>query len=171
MHATSAPSFYKALERTVAAINETYPFEFPWGDDAELRKLADQFHRLSGFTVPDCVLALDGLAVKIRKPSLWDTSNPMHYFCRKGFYAVNCQAGCDAQLRFRFCSMKTCGSTHDSTAFKTSDLAAKLDAGDLPSQYYMVGDDAYSDGAQLLTPVPGRGLTSNEDAYNFYQSK
>ena len=121
--------------------------------------------------IPACVLALDGLAIKIKRPTLFDTANPMHFYCRKGFFALNCQAGCDAQLRFRWASMVTCGSTHDSTAFKCSALAAQLEGGHLPKEFYMVGDDAYTDGEQLLTPVPGRGLTRDEDTYNFYQSK
>ena len=171
MHKTHQATFYRGLWKTIEAINLHYPFEFPWGDTEGCRTLADEFYRVSGYTIPGCVLALDGLAVKIKRPTLFDTLNPMHYWCRKGFFAINCQAGCDAQLRFRWASMATCGSTHDSTAFKVTQFAAKLDQNSLPPEFYCVGDDAYGDAPQLLTPIPGRGLSVEQDAYNFYQSK
>ena len=105
-------------------------------------------------------------------PLSWDTSNVLHHRSRKGFYAVNCQAGCHARLRFRLVSILTAGSTHDAVAWGRCHAAEKLEQGDLPSRFFFVGDDAYKGHDQLLTPWPGRNLDDVElDSFNNYQSR
>lgn len=46
-----------------------------------------------------------------------------------------------------------------------------LERGELPLKYFLVGDDAYPNTDQLLTPYSGEQTPhSPEDTYNFYQS-
>ena len=69
-----------------------------------------------------CVGALDGIAIKIERPSLNDVKNPKQFYNRKGFHALVLQAVCDQKRRFLFASAKHPGATHDSRAFKASSL-------------------------------------------------
>ena len=85
------------------------------------------------------MLAVDGVLIKISKPSY----NGTQYFSRKGFYGLNVQAGVDSDRRILYLTVKSSGSTHDSTAWKSTKLAAAVAAGKLPVGYYIVGDDAY----------------------------
>lgn len=69
-----------------------------------------------------CVGALDGIALRIHRPRPADAGDPNEYFNRKGFYALVIQAMCDHKRRFMFASCTSPGSTHDSRAFKQSQL-------------------------------------------------
>ena len=173
MHGVHQSTFYSAVEETVAAINNTndYDITFPWGDVAELEKMSQEFFHLNNESLENCVLAVDGIAIKIAKPTQLDTPNPSHYYSRKGFFALNVQAGVDAHLRIRFLSVATVGSTHDSLAFALSEFATKLNNGELPYPFYIVGDDAYTGTDSMVTPWPGRNLPTDKDAFNFFQSR
>jgi hypothetical protein len=167
MHKVHVATFYKALSDTLEAINATWMFEFPWSDEGKLAKLAEGFHRVNRESLSGCVLAVDGLAAKIKRPSRFDESNMSHYYSRKGFYALNVQVGCDADLIFRWANIDTVGSTHDSFAFNLSAFSKRLKDGGLPDDYYIVGDDAYVGDDQMVTPWPGKNLSKEKDAFNF----
>ena len=171
MHGVHQSTFYSAVEETVAAINDTdeYKITFPWGDVPELEKMSQEFLHLNKENLEHCVLAVDGIAIKIFKPTQLDTPNSAQFYSRKGFFALNVQAGVDARLRFRFLSVATVGSTRDSLAFDVSDFAIKLNNGELPYPFYVVGDDAYTGTDSMVTPWPGRNLPTDKDAFNFFQ--
>src|SRR5690606_8592092 len=63
------------------------------------------------------------------------------------------------------------GGTHDSVAYKSSDLAEKIAADLLPKEYYVIGDDAYEASSQFLTPWPGRRLSPEKDSFNYHLSQ
>jgi hypothetical protein len=47
-----------------------------------------------------CFGSLDGLVLKIKRPVITkDLPNLGVYYCRKGFFALNCQAICDVRKR------------------------------------------------------------------------
>ena len=173
MHGVAQATLYATFEETVLAINEVFAdtISFPWGNIAELERMADDFAARNDSLLPGVVLAVDGIAIKIQRPTLSDTANPSHFFSRKGFYALNTQAGVDADLRFRFVSVATVGSTHDSLAFTQTTFYSRLEAGHLAEQFYFVADEAYQGSDQVVTPWPGRNLPSSRDAFNFHQSR
>ena len=88
-----------------------------------LRSTEKTFAKHTGGAIRNCVFAIDGMAVKIQKPTPKECSNPMSYWCRKGFFSVVLQAMCDGDSRFTWASMKCAGSTHDSTSFCVTELA------------------------------------------------
>jgi len=117
--------------------------------------------------------AIDGIAIKVKRPKV----NPTDYFCRKGFYSLNCQAVCGANRQVLWVSVKATGSAHDSTALYLTDLGHVLEDSTHPiaqTVYHLLGDDAYKGPAanmfnNLLTPIP-TGCTPEEDVWNYYQS-
>jgi hypothetical protein len=118
----STASIYNFFHEGVGWVNET--FHFPLTDWLQkenweaLHRVSDQFAAASGDAFKGCIGALDGLAIKIKCPTLCQLiPDPGNYFCRKGFYALNVQAICDKLRRFLWVSTGHKGSTHDSTAF------------------------------------------------------
>ena len=78
----------------------------------------------------------------------------------------------DSRYRFTFFSSNPAGSTHDSTAFPSTRLAAVVDehSDSLPSGFYIGGDEAYPCTDKLLTRWPGRNLSVCKDSFNFWVS-
>ena len=90
--------------------------------------MAAGFSRISAGVLTGCLGALDGLLIPIECPrqardfgGQEACYNPLSYYCRKGFYAVNVQAICDAHCRFSYVSVQTPGTTRDSLAFSLCD--------------------------------------------------
>ena len=63
------------------------------------------------------------------------------------------------------------GSTHDSLAFSSTDLGQRLEAGERPELFFIVGDEAYRSSNYMLTPWSGRNLPVDKDAFKFYQNR
>ena len=89
---------------------------------ADLKKAADEFYALTNGALPGVVSALDGIAIEIQRPRKSEHPRPKRFYNRKGFFALVLQACCDARLRFTFAGIDCYGSTHDSEAFKKSEL-------------------------------------------------
>ncbi len=66
----------------------------------KLNKISTDFGRDSDGIFIGCIGALDGLAIRIKCPSLSKViSDPGNYFWRKNFYALNVQAICDKRKK------------------------------------------------------------------------
>jgi hypothetical protein len=179
MHGVASSTMFQYKDDTIRALNNVLgdTISFPWGDEDACVKLADGFYAANGRSLNGCVLAIDGLLVKIACPDAYDETDSQKYYTRKHFYAFNVQAGCDADLRFRIASVKCAGSTHDSTAWAVTGAARimRSDPNALPDWAYFVGDDAYkSQHDKILTPWPGRRLREtapHQDDFNYHQSR
>ena len=117
-----------------------------------------------------CVGALDGYAIKIRRPSLRDAVNPLDFVNRKGFFASNMQAICDARCRFTYIFVDTAASTHDATAFTLSSFSKRWAEQAGRTLWWIAADEAYPATENVITPWPGRNLDPFKDAFNFYFS-
>ena len=170
MHGVHRATFYGALWRTLQAINEVETLNFPSRDNARRVEISNGFLRNNHDSLAGCVGAIDGIAVRIRKPALIDDACPMTFYNRKGFFAVNVQAICDADCKFTWASCVSRGSTHDSTAWAFSSLYKQLLAKPLPYGFWIAGDDAYAASNQMLTPWPGKRISDAKDAFNYFQS-
>ena len=83
---------------------------------------------------------------------------------------MNAQCVVAADRTVLSCSCLTVGASHDATAWAASQLAQDFDAGLLPEQFALVGDDAYSASSeQIVTPYPGNP-GEYEDACNYWIS-
>ena len=91
-------------------------------------------------------------------------------FYDSGGYGILALGIADTRAKFiSFCAGWT-GSTHDSMAWSSSQLYEKLDAGLLPAEYFLIGDEAFSTTEYLLSPWPGRGLGRWKDSFNYHLS-
>lgn len=135
-----------------------------------LKKLSDDFQcsRSPPNMLPGCVGALDGIAIRIKKPS--NSEHPATFYCRKGYYAIPVQALVDSNYRFLCFSAICRGSTHDSLAHAVSSLGRYLESGRLDGEFWIAGDEAYVCTESLITPIPASQANDVEDAFNFYHS-
>ena len=172
IHGISESQFYKMFWECIYALPEIVPLSFPMDDAVALNILAEDFEKRSKGTLPNCVGALDGVAIEIQMPDESEQADARSFYNRKGFFSLNAQCLCDAKRRFLYVSIEAKGSTNDSLAIILSDLGLNLVGGKLLLPYYIVGDEAYKGIAPdcIICPYPGKMLEAKKDNFNYYQS-
>ena len=100
-----------------------------------------------------CIGSLDGTLLPI-----WCISGLNEiFYCRKGFYAVNIQSTCDANMFFTWIGQGRPGTVWDGNAIANEDLTTTL-LPNLPAPYFIVNDSGYRGTAKMLGPYKrGRG--------------
>ena len=167
-------TFFKCLWNCVYALDNVLPSpEFDITDEGKMKAHADGMYVRSGRTTPGCIGALDGMAVRITRPTLKDTASPQMYMNRKGFYSLNLQAISDCNRKFLWWNIGSVGSTHDSLAWTCTPLARQLATIGLPYGLWIAGDDAYPSSDYLISPYSAQAcrLDKHKDNFNFYQSR
>lgn len=75
----------------------------------------------------------------------------------KGGYAIIALAGCDIDGRFIPAQANHSGNTNDIIAWQCSKLCKFLEVdGGLPNKYFFIGDKAFTNTSQFLSPWPGK---------------
>ena len=149
-----------------ALLDISFPFDFP----DELQDIAAGFANCSKHQMSECVLAIDGWVCRTRQPYVWEVDNPSAYRNRHGCFGIVVLAGCDAMCRFHMFSCVSAGSTNDILAWDLSTMKLLMEQGRLPLPYYFIGDEAFTNSAQLLTPWSGHGLDTWKDSFNYHLS-
>jgi hypothetical protein len=174
VHRTVYDSFHEAIGWVCST------FHFPLKDwimnknTESLDRVGEAFGVATGGLFKSCIGALDGVAIKINNPTVYNLiSDPGNYFCRKGFYALNVQAICDRHKRVLWVSTGHKGSTHDSSAFGETKFCKILeDFSEWLEEngYFFIGDSAYTLLGYFLVPYSDPPPNSAEDAFNFWLS-
>lgn len=179
-HGVSRSTVVEAIASTFDAIITEFGIpKFPFDNEQELMKLADGFKKKStGDLFTNVVGAFDGYLLRISKRCIGSKSgvkDPSKYYCRKGFYAINCQVSCDANRRITSLSMLSPGAVPDRLAHLKGSMHRSIETGCLPQKYHFVGDNAYPSSNQMLTPCTRQQLRDDihgwKDNYNFYLSQ
>ena len=179
-HGVSRSAAVQAITTTMDAIVQEFPIApFPFEDEAALQKLADGFKSKSTaglFT--HVVSAFDGFLLRICKRCIGKNSgvpDPSKYYCRKQYYAVNCQVSCDSNRKVTSLSMLSPGAVPDTLAHKKSSMHRAVVNGRLPARFHFIGDNAYPDSDQMLTPCTRPQMRQDThgymDNYNYYLSQ
>ncbi|KAG8237897.1 hypothetical protein J437_LFUL017693 [Ladona fulva] len=124
----------------------------------ELREVKRKFYEIAGF--PNVIGCVDGTHIRIQSPG---GENSELFRNRKGYFSINVQCICDADLRIRDVDARWQGSVHDSTVFGNSLIKIKLE--ERMNTGYLLGDSAYPSKSYLLTPVLNP-RTPDEQRYN-----
>lgn len=127
--------------------------------NAELAAIKQRFHNIAGF--PRVVGTVDCTHVAIQSPG---GVNAEQFRNRKGYFSINVQAICDADLRLMHLMARWPGSVHDSTIFNNSPLPVEFRL----QRYgngFLLGDSGYACKPYLLTPILNPANPS-EEAYN-----
>jgi hypothetical protein len=90
---------------------------------------------------------------------------------RKGFWGFTILAGCDAKCKFIMWCNKAAGSQNDISAWKSSTLYDEIIVKRKMNQrYFIIGDEAFICHPQVLIPWGGRGLSRDQDSFNYHLS-
>ena len=158
------------LWSTIEAIDTILDLSFSLHPD-DLQKTADGFAKYSNGHMTGCVMAIDGWVCHTRKPKYFEVGGSVSsYRNRKQCWGIVCMAGCDASCRFTLFSAQASGGTIDYIAWDFCGLKSVLDQGELPNQYYFIGDEAFVNTSQILVPWSGRGLGEWKDSFNYHLS-
>ena len=108
-------SVYKCcIWPVVYALDDLLDVHFDPHDVEELDRLSQGMYIRIKQIMPWCIGAVDGMAMKIERPSKACVLNPAAYRSQKRFFALNLQALASYKRRFIWWSSKCCGNTHDS---------------------------------------------------------
>lgn len=142
---------------TLTALDAVFPMGFPVDNADKLEELSKGFCNHSGGILDGCVMALDGFGVSTRCPFKTEVIRPRDYRFRKGGFAIIVLAGCDVDAKFVCASCKHSGSTNDIIAWGDSNLFQMLMIDELlPEKYFFIGDEAFTNTQQFLTPWSGK---------------
>jgi len=122
-----------------------------------------KFYEIGGF--PGVVGAIDCTHVKINSVG---GENAELFRNRKGYFSINVQAICTADLRFTNVVCRWYGSAHDSRILENSQIFGKLERAEAPS--LLLGDGGYMCTPFLMTPFD-RPNTPAQMKYNEAQIK
>ena len=163
IYCISMSEIYTSIWRTIDAINEALPVEFPINDPEKLELLEREFRGRSH--VADWVGeigAVDGCHFGMHNPGKAVRNPARYHVSRKSCSAMLVTAVCDIHRRFTFWDFNVEPTTHDSQAWALSELGLKIANGELDSRYFINGDSAYVLGPQMVVPY-GKPAYTNFD--------
>ena len=180
IHGISRSSVVESITWVSKAIIQEYLIEpFPFNDTTKLNSIVNDFKRKSkGELFEHVVGAIDGYLLRINKRCIGKKSgikDPSKFYCRKSYYAINCQVCCDAHRRVLYVSMMSPGAVPDTLAHVKGSLHRMITQNKLPRPFHFVGDNAYPEDDQMLTSCTRCELRKDVDGkmdnYNFYLSQ
>ncbi len=158
------------LWTTLSVINKVFKIEFPYENKGALDELSAGFSRFSRGHMTGCVMAIDGWVCRTIAPNDAEVKTPTTYYNRHGCYGLVVLAGCDSQCKFLLFDPNYAGSTQDALAWSMTDTCAIIEDNKLLKEYFIIGDEAFSNTDQVLSPWPGRGLGHWKDSFNYHLS-
>lgn len=144
------------VSHSIALLRET--FIYMPKSKTDIQQSAQNFYKIAKF--PNVVAAIDCTHVKIISPG-GDTAELFRN--RKGFYSINVQTMCDADLKITNIVARWQGSAHDSNIFRNSRVYAEFESGKF-GKYFILGDGGYPNKKYLMTPL----LNPNSPEENLY---
>ncbi|CAI6346303.1 unnamed protein product [Macrosiphum euphorbiae] len=128
-------------------------------NDTELKEAANDFFKIAKF--PRIIGTIDCTHIRIQSLGGDDAEI---YRNRKGYFSINVQAICRANLKVSNIVARWPGSTHDSTIFNNSRVHSEFESG-VFKNYLILGDSGYPVLKYLMTPLLNPNSQS-EQLYN-----
>lgn len=152
---------------------------FPQFTETRWKEIAERFQETCHF--PNCLGAIDGKHVRIRKPKL--SGSLFHNY--KNYFSVVLLAVADADYKFIYIDVGAFGKDSDSTIFQKSDFYKKLANDELKipkSQplpgtdgprmpYTFVADEAFALSEHVMRPYSGKILSEKKRVFNYRLSR
>ena len=174
VYGCSVASVFRFRDMFIDAVLNCKDLDIVFPDtDEDVASTASKFASKSSERIlVGCVGAIDGLFVKICRPSMKACgNNPQAYF--SGHYmahGLNIQAICDSDRRFTFFGVIAPGKCSDQVAFERTSIHCRIM--ELPTGMYLVGDAAYQISEVVLVPFTGSQRDDpGKDAFNFFLSQ
>ncbi|XP_017476088.1 PREDICTED: putative nuclease HARBI1 [Rhagoletis zephyria] len=141
----------------IALLRERF-ITFP-KDDSQKYETYKGFYSIAKF--PTVIGALDCTHVKIILPG---GNNPELYRIRKGFFSINVQTICDANLKITNIVARWLGSAHDLNILRNSRIYFRFENGEFGDSL-IVADSGYLNKRFLITPL-SNPITPEENLFN-----
>lgn len=168
------------MRRVCRAIWATLKEEsFPELTEDRWKEIAEVFQNRTQF--PNCLGAIDGKHVRIRKPVMSGSL----FYNYKNYYSIVLLAIADANYKFIYIDVGAFGKDSDSTVFEGSDFYRRLYNNELnlpkaqslpqtagPNMPYMfVADEAFSLSKHIMRPYTGKVLGDTKRIFNYRLSR
>lgn len=157
VHKSTACRIIKKVSVEIAKLRQNFIKMPITGEDRN--RIKSKFYTIRGF--PNVLGAVDCTHIKIQSPG-GPTAEVFRN--RKGFFSLNVQAVCDADLFILDVICRWPGSVHDTTIFNDSHLRADFERGVYGSDL-LLGDSGYPCRKYLLTPFL-QPTSDSERKYN-----
>ncbi len=145
---------YRSVYMVVDSLNEKITMEFPIDDLNKLEILEAEFAAKSRRQVwRGQVAAIDGCHFPQKNPGKAVRNPNKYYVQRKAMHALLAIASCDTHRRFLDVDISQVPTTHDSVAFRHSDLGTRIIRDELPDPYFFNGDSAFVISRSMITPT------------------
>ena len=158
---------------TIRAINEAVRLTYPT-DIEEIQRISEEFADKTHGIFDNIAGAIDGLVIKTRQPFIDECQgNPVAFRNRKGTFGILALGVADIRGKFLSFSCNWSGSTHDSYAYADSKLYDMFENNFnnlIPEQFYLIGDEAFTNTNRMLSPWAGRNLDAYKDSFNYHLS-
>ncbi|XP_024084683.1 putative nuclease HARBI1 [Cimex lectularius] len=157
LHKSTVCRMVRRVSRALASLRREF-IHFPKNEAGRMAVCAEMY-KISKF--PKCIGAIDCTHVRLQSPG----GNQAELFRNtKGFFSLNVQTVCDAELKFENIVARWPGSTHDAHIFRNSVLKTQCENGDM-KDLVLVGDSGYPLKKCLLTKL-NHPTTREEILYN-----
>ncbi|XP_069978023.1 putative nuclease HARBI1 [Penaeus vannamei] len=131
MSRTSVCKFVGLTATGIASLASEY-LKFPNARD--VTAIIQKFHTIAG--MPEVIGCIDGSHFPVRGPG---GNEAELYRCRKGYFSINTQGICDADLKFMNTIASWPGTVHNSRIIKNSQVCHILKQGNHPGYLETVG--------------------------------
>lgn len=145
IHKSTASRIVKLVSHVIATLCSDF-IHFPRNED-DIKKVKQDFYNIAKF--PVVIGAMDCTHVKIKSPG---GDNAEVYRNRKGFFSINVQTICDANLKIQDIVARWPGSSHDSTIFNNSAIRGKFERYEMKNSI-LVADSGYAQRSYVMTLV------------------
>ncbi|KAK5638457.1 hypothetical protein RI129_012752 [Pyrocoelia pectoralis] len=149
----------RIVAKVTRAIARLYPQFVKMLGPNDLIQAQTDFYRVVSF--PRVIGCVDGTHIRIQSPGGED---PEVFRNRKGYFSINVQGICDANLTLLDVVARWPGSTNDSTIFNNSRIRRRFENNEFPN-CLLLGDSGYIVRNYFLTPLLNP-LLRNERLYN-----
>lgn len=135
------------------------------------------------WNLPNCLGAIDGKHIRIKKP----LNSGSSYYNYKEYFSINLMACSDANGLFTSIDVGDYGRNNDAGVFKNSGLGQSLSNGTLnipnpsplpreeefgrPFNYYFVADEAFPLSRHIIRPYSQRTLNNDRRIFNYRLSR
>lgn len=168
------------MRKVCSAIWECLRAEsFPELTEERWKEIAEGFQKYSQF--PNCLGAIDGKHVRIRKP----TMSGSLFYNYKNYFSVVLLAIADASYTFIYIDVGAFGKESDSTIFARTPFYKKLENNELNiprgqplpgtagtnMPFSFIGDEAFSLSPNIMRPFSGKILSDKKRVFNYRLSR
>lgn len=152
---------------------------FPEFTEERWKQIAEDYQIRCQF--PNCLGAIDGKHVRIRKPKMSGSL----FYNYKNYFSVVLLAIVDANYKFIYIDVGAFGKESDSTIFERTPFYRKLENNELniprnqplpgtsgPNMpYTFIGDEAFSLSEDIMRPFSGKVLSDKKRIFNYRLSR